>query len=161
MRTPTASIPALLALLVILATGCSSGKELRGRVIASEYPSADFINVSGGDPMMVEGSAVPGARIEIIRDPRRLSRETVATGVSGADGVFRIPVDAFGAGWMDESWLFRCTHPRYPMVELFAEMPSLDSDRVLRINIGAPGGGGRPPIDEAERIRRELERYGG
>ena len=157
---PIASTLPLLALVVFLMTGCSSEKELRGRVIASEYPSADFINVAGGDPIMIEGSAVPGARIEVIRDPRKLSRETVATGVSGADGVFRIPVDAFGAGWMEESWLFRCTHPRYPMVELFAEMPSLDSDRVLRVNIGSPGGGGRQ-IDEAERIRRELERYGG
>jgi hypothetical protein len=152
----------IAALALLLNTGCSSSKELKGRVISSDYSSAEFTNVENGDPALLSGSGVPGARIEIIRDPSKLSREMIASGTSGADGVFRIPVDAFGAGWMDETWLFRCTHPQYPMVELFGDMPPLDSDRVLRIYIGSPGapGSGGRQVEEAERIRRELERYG-
>ena len=152
----------LAVLALLLNTGCSSPKELKGRVISSGYSSAEFTNVEDGDPALLSGSGVPGARIEIIRDPSKLSREMVASGTSGSDGVFRIPVDAFGAGWMDETWLFRCTHPQYPMVELFGDMPPLDSDRVLRIYIGSPGapGSGGRQVEEAERIRRELERYG-
>jgi hypothetical protein len=152
----------LAALALLLSTGCSSPKEFRGRVISSDYSSAEFTNVEDGDPALLSGSGIPGARIELIRDPSKLSREMVASGTSGSDGVFRIPVDAFGAGWMDETWLFRCTHPQYPMIELFGEMPRLDSDRVLRIYIGTPGspGSGGRQVEEAERIRRELDRYG-
>ena len=156
-------IMSVMGIASLLATGCSGPQELKGRVISSQYASAEFTVADDGRPELLSGSGVPGARIEIIRDPSKLSREMVASGTSDSEGVFRIPIDAFGAGWMDETWLFRCTHPQYPMVELFGEMPRLDSDRVLRIYIGSPGapGSGGRQIEEAERIRRELERYGG
>ena len=69
-------------------------------------------------------------------------------------------VDAFGAGWMKEEWLFRCTHPGFPMVELFDSLPTLDDSVLLLIDMGVGGGSNQyEVIDEQERIRREIERY--
>lgn len=149
-----------LVLSMLLLTGCGVTTDLRGRVVDSEVPSIEFVSIQDGDPELITGTGIPGARIELVRDPRSLRRETVAVGSSGADGVFRIPIDAFGAGWMEETWLIRCTHPAHPMVEHFCDLPGAGSDRVLRVGLGAPGRGGRE-MDESERIRRELERYGG
>ena len=63
----------LAVLALLLNTGCSSPKELKGRVISSGYSSAEFTNVEDGDPALLSGSGVPGARIEIIRDPKKLN----------------------------------------------------------------------------------------
>jgi hypothetical protein len=153
----------LLALAFALLGGCSSSQALNGRVVESPSGGMEFVSVEDGDPALIIGYGVAGARIEVIRDPQSMNRSVVARGTSGPDGIFSIPIDAFGAGWMVEDWLYRCTHPNYQMVELFASMPGQGSTQVLQVNIGSssPRGSGGRQIDEAERIRRELDRYGG
>ena len=152
----------LLLLSMFFLPGCSKPYTLQGRVVKSEYPMAEFIDQVKRDPEAIPGFGIPNARIEIVRDPRSLGRKVVSTGKSDADGIFVVPIDAFGAGWMEEEWLFRCTHPNYPMLELFGELPSIDRERILVFELGlsgGPGTGGRP-LDEQERIQRELDRYG-
>ena len=158
----------LVSLLVLLLPGlsgfgCSGTDALRGRVVVGEFPIAEFVRADASDPMLIAGEGVGEVRIELIRDPNRLNRKVVAVGSSRADGSFDIMIDAFGAGWMKEEWLFRCSHPRYPVVELRSSLPSSNSGRVLRVQMGRPGpaGTGGVRMDEAERIRRELDRYGG
>ena len=157
------SCAVLLSFLLCTVVGCSGTSSLKGRVVSGDFPIAEFVPADSADPMLVPGEGVGGVRIELIRDPNRLNREVVAVGTSRADGTFDIMVDAFGAGWMDEQWLFRCSHSRYPVVELLGSMPSGSSGRVLRVQMGTPGspGSGGLRMDEAERIRRELDRYGG
>lgn len=149
-------------LAVIFLAGCSNPHALRGRVIQAESPSAQFVDQGRHDPRLVQGVGMAGARIEVVRDPRSLGRKVVASAMSGPDGLFEIRIEAFGAGWMDEEWLFRCTHPNYPMVELFGDLPGADEEYELVFRFGRPGppGSGGRPIDEQERIRRELDRYG-
>ncbi|MCH2144023.1 MAG: hypothetical protein MK082_02635 [Phycisphaerales bacterium] len=160
---PSKPVRALLLASMLLVVGCSTHPALKGRVVEAGNGSMEFVSIQDGDPGMIVGRGVTGARIEIVRDPKGLNRKVVARGSSRQDGTFEIPIEAFGAGWMEEEWLFRCTHPNYQMVEFVDALPGGGSSRVLRIDIGQPGpagsGGGR--IDEAERIRRELERYGG
>jgi len=158
----------ILSLLVLLVPGlsglgCSGTDALRGRVVAGEFPIAEFVRVDPADPLLVPGEGVGDVRIELVRDPDQLNRRVVAVGSSRADGSFDIMIDAFGAGWMQEEWLFRCSHPRYPVVELRSSLPSSNSGRVLRVQMGRAGpvGTGGVRMDEAERIRRELDRYGG
>ncbi len=153
----------LLSALLCGVIGCSGTSSLKGRVVAGDFPVAEFAPADPANPMLLSGDGVGGVRIEVVRDPNRLNREVIAVGTSRADGTFDIMVDAFGAGWMDEQWLFRCTHSRYPVVELLSSMPSANSGRVLRVQMGTPGspGSGGIRMDEAERIRRELDRYGG
>ena len=163
MSPPNPTRALLLLASMILFVGCSTHPALKGRVVETGNGSMEFISIQEGDPGMIAGRGVTGARIEIVRDPKGLNRKVVARGSSQQDGTFNIPIEAFGAGWMEEEWLFRCTHPNYQMVELVDVLPGVGSSRVLQVNIGQPGpagsGGGR--IDEAERIRRELDRYGG
>ncbi|MEE2681143.1 MAG: hypothetical protein VX641_02100 [Planctomycetota bacterium] len=105
-------------------------------------------------------NSIPGARIELVRDPRSLGRKVVARATSDHEGRFSMEIDAFGAGWMKEEWLFRCTHPGFPMVELFDSLPPLDDSMMLLIDMGS--GAGFPQhetVDEQERIRREIDRY--
>lgn len=149
-------------LLMVFCVGCSQKNRVEGRVIKSDFPGIQFIHEAGGNPDLIEGFGIGGARIEVVRDPRSLGRKVVASAMSGADGSFVLTVDAFGAGWMDEEWLFRCSHPNYPIVEMFGDMPTLGEGSVMEVRFGRPGppGSGRQPIDEQERIRRELDRYG-
>ena len=114
------------------------------------------------DPRSIPGRGVAGATIELIRDPRSLNRRVVSRTRSGSDGSFVLDADAFGAGWMVEEWLFRCTHPRNKTLELIHEMPSDLSEFLLIFDMtrGASEPGIGDMEAERERMRRELERYG-
>ena len=150
------------SMLVLLAAagGCSSGSRLDGRVLDAYQSGARFVDVAELDAGMIRGDAIPGARVELIRDPRSLRREVVASATSDEKGGFSMSVDAFGAGWMSEEWLIRCTHPGYPMVELFESLPILDGSRVLLIDMrGSRGFGAEQQLPERERMRREIDRY--
>ena len=150
----------LLLSVGISGIGCSSSNKLQGRVVDSGYPGARFVPQSSFDTDGIPGNGVSGARIELVRDPRSLGRQVVARATSDHEGNFSMVVDAFGAGWMKEEWLFRCTHPGFPMVELFDSLPTLDDSVLLLIDMGVGGGSNQyEVIDEQERIRREIERY--
>ena len=47
------------------------------------------------------------------RDPDHLSRHLAGTDLTDSRGRFVIPLDEFGSGWMDESWLIRATKQGY------------------------------------------------
>lgn len=153
----------VLLLAVFALVGCSSSRyTLEGRAVESTSTGARFVTQEERDPAMLPGAGVPGVLVEVIRNPRTLNRKVVATGKTDSIGVFNIDIDAFGAGWMKEEWLFRCTHPRRAVVEYFDSLPAKDSTRVLEVDmgrLGPPGSGGRQ-LDEDERIQRELERFG-
>ncbi|MAJ47967.1 MAG: hypothetical protein CBC35_11990 [Planctomycetes bacterium TMED75] len=150
-----------LLLVSSLLIGCGSPNQLEGRVINAGFSGARFITQEVRDVHAIPGAGIPGASIELVRDPRSLGREVVARATSDHEGNFAMKVDAFGAGWMKEEWLFRCTHPGYPMVELFDSLPSLGGPTVLVIDMGgAPGGNRNQSGNEQDRIRREIERYG-
>ena len=155
-------LPCLLVLAVLPAlVGCGEANRLEGRVIDAGFSGARFLRQEVRDVNAIPGTGIPGARIELVRDPRSLGREVVARATSDHLGNFSMEVDAFGAGWMREEWLFRCTHPGYPMVELFDSLPPLDSPNVLVIDMGgAPASRGAGSSSEQERIRREIEHYG-
>lgn len=163
--TPFISLRRTFLLLTVVAVtcGCSRrGYTLEGRAVESKTIGVRFVDQEDRDPALIPGIGVPGTRIEVIRDPRSLGRKVVATGRTDGFGVFVISIDAFGAGWMDEEWLFRFTHPRHQVIELFDSLPAKNADRVLVVDMGNPGapGSGNRPIDEDDRIRRELERFG-
>ena len=163
MRPPITKRAALIAAIGLLLAGCSGNPALKGRVVEVGAGSMFFVSVEDGDPGMIDGPGVTGARIEVVRDPGGMNRAVVARGMSRSDGTFVIPIEAFGAGWMDEEWLFRCTHPDHQMLELVDVLPGGGSTRVLQVDLGpsGPAGSGSRQLDEAERIRRELDRYGG
>lgn len=146
---------------LLLLGGCGSDRDmLHGRVLAAYQSGARFVDAAQLDDGMIRGEAIPGARVELVRDPRSLRREVVAKATSDHNGDFSMKVDAFGAGWMSEEWLVRCVHPGYPMVELFESLPMLDGSKVLLIDMsGSSTSTDEHVISEQERIRREIDRY--
>lgn len=89
-----------VAISILLAGGCG-GPALEGKVVLGSMAGAEL--VAEGDQALTQ-PGVAGASIVVVRDPGRPNAETVARGSSRADGTFRIPVEAFGAGWMSEEW---------------------------------------------------------
>ena len=155
------SLALLLLAMIFPGFGCTNSNQLRGRVVDAGFTQARFVSETSPDVDRNSRSGISGAKIELVRDPRSLGREVVARATSDHEGRFSMDIDAFGAGWMNEEWLFRCTHPGFPMVELFDSLPSLDSPVVLLIDMGVGSGLYQTEvIDEQERIRREIERYG-
>lgn len=99
IRIPRVLFPISPVAALFLA-GCG-GPMLEGKVVLGSMSGGEL--VAEGDPALSQ-PGVAGASIVVIRDPGRPNAETVARGSSRADGTFRIPVDAFGAGWMSEEW---------------------------------------------------------
>lgn len=153
-------IPGVLSLLWI--GGCRSPYALEGKVIESSSPRIRFIDQKKRDPTLVAGYGIHGARIDVVRAPRSLSRQVVASGTTDSEGIFDVKIDEFEWKWLQEEWLFRCVHPDYPAIEFFDKLPPRNGNRVLVIELGPPGPSGSAgvPFDEDERIRRELERFG-
>lgn len=162
MTRPLLSILWCLPVLTLLLLGgCGSDRDmLHGRVLSAYQSGARFVDAAQLEDGMIRGEAIPGARVELVRDPRSLRREVVANATTDHNGDFSMKVDAFGAGWMSEEWLVRCVHPGYPMVELFESLPILDGSKVLLIDMSSSStSGGGQVISEQERMRRELDRY--
>ena len=155
-------VASLMFLLCGLLVGCSSGQGLAGRVVNAQSPGGRLVKTADNDPLSIPGRRVSGATIELIRDPKSMNRRVISRTQSGSDGTFVLDVDAFGAGWMVEEWLFRCSHPRNKTIEFFGKMPSNLSNFLLIFDM-TPGTSspGIPDMDaERERMREELERYG-
>lgn len=145
----------LVGLLVLVSAtagslmGCG-GYAFKGRVIAGSYPSVEF--VPAGDDR-AQGSGLPGATIELIRDPDSLSAETVGRGSTDGQGNFSIPVDAFGAGWLEEDWLLRVRHPRATMVEQMIRLPGGSKLTIITLSPG------RDSFTPREDLMKEMERF--
>ena len=88
---------AWFVLLALMLTGCA-GYGLRGRVV--EGPVSAVHIVPADDPRLAE-PPITGASVHLTVDADRLSAKPAGAGHSDADGDFHVPVDAFGAGFLE------------------------------------------------------------
>jgi hypothetical protein len=139
--------------LGMVLSGCGS-YSLRGRVIEGGSPMILF--VPEGDESLDYGRPISEASISLTRDPDQLNRETVAQSRSGPSGWFAMPVDAFGAGWMDESWEVVARARGYFGVEQTLRLPG-EGDGMVMLIIMSPGfdpqGGEENLMEQFERFR--------
>lgn len=131
---------------------------LRGRVV--EGPGAGMSLVSADDPQMhAAGSGaypgIAGAHVAVTRDPGRGSRQLVGEAASAADGSFAIPIDAFGAGWMEEEWLLQAWARGYRTVEHVTPLPLNGGTRLLIVL--TPGAAIEPR--RPEDLMKEADRF--
>jgi hypothetical protein len=87
-----------------------------------------------GDPDESK-AGIPGASVELVRDPRTMRRETCGRATTGPDGRFELEVNGFGAGWMEETWLLRVRRAGYQNVEAQLDLPVSPSGRVVIVEI--------------------------
>lgn len=154
------SLPARVTVFALLAavfmlpamTGCG-GYTMRGKVIEGFTPGIYTIDASDS---RLNSRGVSEVRIVVYRDPGRLSQELVASGVSGPDGSFAIPLDAFGAGWMEETWMIQTSRRGYRNVETIMKLPSNTEKRPLLIVVNE---GHADDLPQQEDLWREAEKY--
>lgn len=99
---PTPPVMRMICMLAVLpaalfAGGCAS-YQLQGKVVEGVESSVQV--VAADDPRLDE-PGVPSARLTLTLDPDRLSAKPLGDGMSRGDGTFALPVDEFGAGWME------------------------------------------------------------
>ena len=114
------SISCSLWLLVCgVAAGCST-YVIKGNVISGAVSDMAFVQPND---LRLREPPLTNVRITVQRDPDSLSRHLAGTDLSDAHGRFVIPLDEFGAGWMDEKWLIRATKPGF---ETATSMPRFE-----------------------------------
>jgi hypothetical protein len=132
--------------------GCG-GYVLRGKAIAGSVSDMTFVEPD--DPRLDE-PGVANVRIDVERDPGRLSAKVVASEMTDARGSFTVPIRAFGAGWMDEEWRFIAVVGGYATAMRRLHLTSSDAERRLLV-ILAPGASDDPRqedlIEQYERFR--------
>lgn len=148
-------------ILAVLVLGGCSGYRLAGTV-TSGGASDLLVGAAGAADADSSASALAGATIRVFRDPDRPSRALVATARSGDDGRFTLELDAFGAGWMDETWSVEAVAPGHVPVSRTLRLPRDPKGRRLVVVL-APGRGDdvRDPQDlrDLEDPWKTIERY--
>ncbi len=151
MRVRNAALPAL-CVLAALAAGCSP-YSLRGRVIEGDVSFVAIVDAA--DPRL-SSPGVASATLELVSNPERLNRKTIASGISGPSGEIDVRVDELGAGVMTYDVSLTTRRDGFAAATGIFRLPP-DSKRVLvMLKRGAPG---RAPaneslIDEAKRYNR-------
>lgn len=112
--------------IALLLTGCGPYR-LQGRVIQGDYSAIEIVD---GDDERLAHRGVPGAQLRLTMDPDRLNRKVVAQGASDGAGEFSLPVDEFGAGFLEYDFGLSARRKGYEVAEGFFRLPS-GSRRVL------------------------------
>lgn len=143
-----AALALVAASLVLSMAGCAY--RLDGKVIDG-FGSCRVARA--GDPDERKGG-IPGAQVELVRDPHTGNREVCGRATSGPDGRFELEVQGFGAGWMEETWLLRVRRGGYGNVEAQLDLPSSPSGRVVLVEMER---GRSAPFREPEGVRSLMD----
>ncbi len=139
----------LVAVACLATAGGCRTYVIEGRVVQGKFGDMAFVRPD--DPRL-DDPAITNVRVTVDRDPDSLSRRQVGTRITDARGRFEIPVGEFGAGWMDEQWLFRAFKNGYQTVSTRQRLPR-GSERKLLI-IMTPGHSEASPEDWREQYER-------
>ncbi len=149
-----------LCMLVIAAVqigGCS-GHHVRGVVLVGENSYVQIVDKN--DPRLSQGEPVMGATVTSIVDPQSLDSTRLAGVTTDVSGAFSIPVENFGAGWLEYEMGVTVRRSKFAPAEGFFPLPG-SGKRVLVVL--APGrdavGDRRSAFDEDYSFERDLERF--
>lgn len=145
---------ACAVILCLLLTACGSYR-IRGVVMEGEYGLVQFVDPA--NPVFNWGKRVGGATVEVFRDHDHLNRSLAAKARTLPDGSFDLPLDAFGAGWMEETWEIRGSAPGFHRAAEIMALPRNPSGRLLLIvlqrGVDTPDPRDDSPLRDYERFR--------
>jgi hypothetical protein len=133
--------------------GCGGPYVIQGKAVEGAYSTLQF--VTADDEQLAE-AGVPFANISVYRDATRPNERLVTTGRSDGEGMIRIPVNEFGAGWMIEQWRIEVVRAGYETTQAVLTLPPAGEDRRLLIVLGP---GVSVPPRKAEDLWEEYERF--
>ena len=102
--------------------------------------------------LRLQAAGVQGVRVQLVRDPSRLSREVIASATSGRDGSFTLETKTFGAGWTDERWEIIASRPGYGPAQSPIELPIDPGSRRLLVELERGGSGEVPQPTSARSV---------
>lgn len=120
-----------LAVGVAVASVAGCAYRLEGKVVEG-FGSASVGRA--GDAEARQGG-IPGAVVELVRDPGGMHREVAGRATSGPDGRFVLEVEGFGAGWMEERWMVRARRTGFENVESEIDLPGSPDGRALFLSM--------------------------
>ncbi len=126
-------IVVLVALAGSLMPGCSSGYVIQGKAIRGDHSTVTFVHP---DDSRLQDPGVADVRVFLFQDPNSLGRELVGSTSSGERGNFIIPINTFGAGWLDEQWLVHTYLPGSQSAESILTLPKQESNLKMLITLG-------------------------
>lgn len=133
-------------------TGC--GKyTLVGKVVAGDYTNIEFL--SADDPRLAM-PGIGGAQVSILRDPETPKRAIAGSTSSDQFGMFEMPVEGIGAGWMIENWLIRAERSGYQTAASIVAIPANPKRMHVLITMRRGSGSSMP---ESEDLMQDLERF--
>lgn len=144
----------LLSIPLLALTAC--GYRLQGRVIEGGFGTVTMVDDTD-DRLQAEG--VAGVRVQLVRDPNRMTREVVASATSGRDGSFAIETKTFGAGWTDERWEIVATRPGYGPAQSPVELPIDTGSRRLLVELERGGSGDLQQPTNSRTLLDEAAKY--
>ena len=150
----TIALP-LLTLTLLLLTGCQP-YSLQGRVI--EGPRSYIAVVDANDQRLaIPYGGVPNAEISLILDPTKMNRIVEQPAYSGLKGIFELPVQATGAGFLKYDALITITAEEFVPVEKIMPLPG--SDKRLLIVLKSGTGKLNRPNDFLEDTMKKAKPY--
>lgn len=150
-RTLHVCAGAALLLAALASVGCASSYTLTGTVISGSYTHLEIVPAS--DSRFSE-TGLGQVKILIHRDPLTLKQELITTGRSHSDGTFEIPISAFGAGWMDETWLIEIERDGYRSGEMILRLPTGNQRLLITMSRGRS-----VPHEQRENLWEQHEKY--
>ena len=134
--------------------GCGGGYVLRGKVVEGSISA--IVVTDREDPRLNE-LPVPTSTISLVLDPGRLNQEHVARGVSDLDGTFEIPVEKFGAGFLEYDFQITARHRGYEPAVREMRLPKKKKYLLIMLSPGKD----RVPNPESYRdeVIRESKPY--
>ena len=109
----------ILASATLLVTACAH--QVRGVVRLGQNSYVQVVDAD--DPRLDQGDAVVGARVSSVVAPQSLNSTALVSVASDATGAFSIPVENFGAGWLEYELGVVCRKDRHAPAEGFFPMP--------------------------------------
>ena len=122
-------------------SGCGA-YTIKGRVVESSVSTLSFVEADDGR-LLERG--VRGVEIAVYRDPAKPNRERVGRTVTGMDGSFSIPLNAFGAGFLVEEFEINAQRDGYQPVRMSTALPGQKQSLLIML---APGRGAPPQGEE-------------
>ena len=157
MTTPMRPGAALLLCFVALVlTGCSS-YAVRGVVIRGETSYVELVGKN--DPRLEAGQPVSGATIAGIIDPQSLKSTRLKPVATDALGAFKIPVDNFGAGWLEYELGLIVRSSNFTPAEGHVDLPGGGRRVLVVLAPGTDRLGSGSAFDNDYSPERDFERF--
>lgn len=142
------TIAALTAWTLTL-SGCTDYK-VEGYAVQSDTPGIYVTATATPDD---PSRALAEVRIEVIRDPQSLGRESVGQTVTDGQGRFTLPLDYAGAGFLEEDVLIIARRRGYEPTRQIIPMPA--ESAILRIEMSP----GVDRLDQPMSPEQQIERF--